>query len=415
MPTVLKPYWAYRDELSLEDGIILKGSEQVLVPKSVQQYVLQTIHGGHQGRDKCRLRAKGSVYWNGINNQIEEMVAECPACQEYACSQRKEPLMPKVVPPRPWHTLAADFFQLDGSGYLLIADAYPKFPLVKDMGKTTTARATIRIMKEYFAMFGVPEVLYTDNGPQFVSYEFQNFAREWGFIHKTSSPRYAQSNGFIERMVQTIKITMKKARRQSDDIDLALLCFRSIPIDDKLKSPCELLMNWKVKANLPVCMRNQLEDLEHIEQQLSARQQKQREAFNSSAGPQLLQLWPGQRVRVQETPTGTWIPAVVTRKDYEPRSYWVRTPNGSEVRRNRVHIGECPSPPTRAPLAHCMMAGSPIIPTTADGMKNANLDETRMSLPSHHRPNVDTPSCYIRRQCVDTAKDHALWSPSERT
>ncbi len=115
MPTVLKPYWAYCDELSLEDGIILKGSEQVQVPKSMQQYVLQAIHEGHQGRDKCRLWAKASVYWNRINKQIEEMVADCPACQEHARSQRKEPHIPKEVPPCPWHTLAADFFQLDGS------------------------------------------------------------------------------------------------------------------------------------------------------------------------------------------------------------------------------------------------------------------------------------------------------------
>ncbi len=46
----------------------------------MQQYVLQAIHEGHQGRDKCRLRAKGSLYWNGTNKQIEEMAAECPAC-----------------------------------------------------------------------------------------------------------------------------------------------------------------------------------------------------------------------------------------------------------------------------------------------------------------------------------------------
>ena len=65
LPKLLKPYWSYRDELSIDDGVILKGSDQVLVPVSMQQYILSALHAGHQGRDKCRLRAKASVHWNG--------------------------------------------------------------------------------------------------------------------------------------------------------------------------------------------------------------------------------------------------------------------------------------------------------------------------------------------------------------
>ena len=53
----LRPYWSFRDELSIEDGIILKGSEQVLIPAAMQEYILDALHAGHQGRDKCPLRA----------------------------------------------------------------------------------------------------------------------------------------------------------------------------------------------------------------------------------------------------------------------------------------------------------------------------------------------------------------------
>ncbi|KAI0213383.1 hypothetical protein LSAT2_001588 [Lamellibrachia satsuma] len=77
LPKVLKPYWSYRDELSIDDGVILKGSEQVLVPAAMQQYVLTALYAGHQGRDKCRLRGKGSVYWKGMAADIEAL----PCCQ----------------------------------------------------------------------------------------------------------------------------------------------------------------------------------------------------------------------------------------------------------------------------------------------------------------------------------------------
>ena len=57
IPKQLRPYWSYRDELLVEDGVILKG-ERVLIPKSMQADVLQRVHAGHQGIDKCKLRAK---------------------------------------------------------------------------------------------------------------------------------------------------------------------------------------------------------------------------------------------------------------------------------------------------------------------------------------------------------------------
>ena len=74
IPKQLRPYWSNRDELSVEDGVIIKG-ERVLIPKSIQADVEQQLHAGYQpGIEKCKLRAKFCVYWNGINNDLEEVV-----------------------------------------------------------------------------------------------------------------------------------------------------------------------------------------------------------------------------------------------------------------------------------------------------------------------------------------------------
>ena len=56
-----------------------------------------------------------------------------------------------------------------------------------------------------------------DNVKYFVSNEFHNFTMEWEFTHILSSPRYSQSNGFIEQIVQTIKRTLKKAKQSRMD------------------------------------------------------------------------------------------------------------------------------------------------------------------------------------------------------
>ena len=56
-------------------------------------------------------------------------------------------------------------------------------------------QAVVRELKTMFSCFGIPEILVTDNGPQFSSNEFQVFAKSWSFNHVTTSPCYPQSNG----------------------------------------------------------------------------------------------------------------------------------------------------------------------------------------------------------------------------
>ena len=56
-------------------------------------------------------------------------------------------------------------------------------------------------MKGIMARHGIPEQVFSDNGPQFSCTEFAEFANTWGFVHLKSSPRYPQSNGLAEKAV----------------------------------------------------------------------------------------------------------------------------------------------------------------------------------------------------------------------
>jgi len=76
------PAHHYRDELTAADGLILK-STPIFIPKSLQPDVLQQLHYAHQGAEKCKLRAKGSVFWADINKDIDEMVKSCPPCHRH--------------------------------------------------------------------------------------------------------------------------------------------------------------------------------------------------------------------------------------------------------------------------------------------------------------------------------------------
>ena len=148
------------------------------------------------------------------------------------------------------------------------------------------------------------------------------------------------SNGFIERQVQTVKYTLKKAAMSRSNPQKALLAFRSTPIDSHLPSPAEMLNARKYKSNLPVIIRNEHWSKDEIRRRLAERQEIQRLNHDKRAMQPLAPLIPGQDVRVRDTQTDTWQPAKVISTDVQPRSYNVLTPTGNVFRRNRRHLRE---------------------------------------------------------------------------
>ncbi|XP_041453631.1 uncharacterized protein K02A2.6-like [Lytechinus variegatus] len=244
----------------------------VVVPKSMHENVLGKLHEGHQGSTKMKLRARNCVYWLNINRDIESVVSQCATCQKHQRSQPKEELLPHELPTRPWQILGTDLFHLEGREYLIIADYYSKFPLVRRMPIECTSKAVIEATQQIFSEHGIPEKVVSHNGPHFASSAFKEFASNWNFTHVTSSPHFPQSNGFVERAIQTIKHTLAKATSCKQKINMALLCLRTTPIDSELSSPAELLCDRKFKSNLPLVIHNTSSRKEQNYQRLQQRQ-----------------------------------------------------------------------------------------------------------------------------------------------
>ena len=337
----LRPYWAYRDELSLEDGLILKGP-RIVIPARLQRDYAVKIHSGHQGSEKCKLRAKSCIFWNNINSDIDKITSSCDVCQQYQRSQAHETLMQHELPTRPWQVLGTDLFYFDNGTFLIIADYYSKFQFVRKLSGQCTSQQVITLTKQIFSEHGVPEKVISDNGPHFDSQAYRNFAESWGFDHVTSSPYYPRSNGFIERCVQTTKNTLKKAKADNADPYMALLCLRTTPLDHQVPSPAELLYTRKIQGNLPVRIPNQLANKDNIYERLLARQATQK-AYHDRTAHDLTPLLAGQPVSIQNTITGQWQPGVVRTVCDEPRSYIVSTTAGRDLRRNRQQIRHAPT------------------------------------------------------------------------
>jgi hypothetical protein len=233
--------------------------------------------------------------------------------------------------------LGTDLFHFNGGTYLIVADYYSKFPFIRKMPENCTSQAVITATKDILAEHGVPERIISDNGPHFSAEKYKQFTDSWSIKHITSSPHYPQSNGFIERQIQTTKMTLKKALDSKTDANMAMLCLRATPIDHKLPSPAAMLFNRRLRTNLPTVIHNRSPDKDQILTRLQERQEQQKQHYDKHAHD-LPPLISGESVTVQNHLNKQWSPAVVRSVCSEPRSYIVESQNGSTLRRNRRDI-----------------------------------------------------------------------------
>ena len=220
---VTLPYWREQCHLNLRGDLLLHG-RRIIIPAAKQTQVLSKIHEGHQGIQRCRLRARLSVWWPGLSQKLEQYIQSCQHCTKEN-TPRREPLMPTPLPEYPWQQIGTDLFQDGKITYLIAIDYFSRYPEVVSLS-STTSKGVIQALKSMLARHGIPATVMSDNGPQYSSQEFKDFAQDYNFVLVTSSPHYPQSNGQAERGVKTVK----KLLKESKDPYLSLLSYRTTPL-----------------------------------------------------------------------------------------------------------------------------------------------------------------------------------------
>ena len=323
-------FWNYREDLSMENGLVTKGA-RLMIPSTLRSKVLEQIHEGHLGIEKCMLKVRDSVFWPGISNDIRETVEKCGICQ---ASSKSSKLIGNVsdVTPHAWHTLGTDLFYWNKIDYLVIRDYFSKYLIMRRLPNSST-HVVIKELGLVFTELGRPFVLRSDNGPCYSSREFHNFLSFYQVDHITSSPHYPESNGFAEALVGITKKLMEKSLKEGKPWNFGHLQYRTTPISSTLPSPLEMLTGRKPYSNLPQIPSSigHNMDTSRICKELLRRQ-----PTATSTGA--TELEPGQPVFVKEVHGNVWRTATVNQPAAEPDSYWVRFPDNSILRRTRSMI-----------------------------------------------------------------------------
>ena len=245
VPHIARHFWGTRDELSIDNGLLLKGT-RVCIPPKLLKRTLADLHGTHQGVNRMQAQEREAVYWPAIDSDISDYVCRCTICTKHKASLPAQPMLPRDIPDGPWQDIAADYMTFKSHEYLIICDMWSKYPFVfKVMSKS--AQSLCMCLLELILQYGPPMSLSTDNGPPFAPDELAEFLTSHCITHHTSSPHFPKSNGFIERQVRTIKTALNTALPAKKPLEAVLLDLKSMPIGPNISAPREILHNRTIQ------------------------------------------------------------------------------------------------------------------------------------------------------------------------
>ena len=328
VPQEIQKYWTFREDLTIKDGLILKGM-WIVIPEKIREDILKQIHEGHLGFNKCQMRAKETIYWPGLNDQLENLILNCQLCLKYSKSKNKSTpptALGHEVPAVPWSKVATDIFHYESQLYLLVVDYTSRFPIVRRL-KLMSAQCVTEHFKSIFSEYRWPDTLVSDNGPCYTAEMFTNLMKEYAVNHIMSSLHYPQSNGLAEKFVQIVKNLFYKANKEGVDINKYLMIYCNTPLACTSKSPMQLLQQRSARSQLPM-----------------SNVARRRLGIVAEQPPKKNQHLPshdfhiGQDVMCQSPITKKWFPVKIKELCLEPRSYQVEMLEGIVYRRTQNHL-----------------------------------------------------------------------------
>lgn len=406
----IREYWSFRDELTCADRVLYKGLK-IIIPKQLRKGILNVEHSTHQDIMSCKEREREFMFWVGMMKEIQDVVERCEICaRNNRKANHKEPLISSEIPDRPSTKVGAVLFELNGCHYLLTVDYYSKWPEVKKLDNLSSSNV-LTYLKKQFSRFGYINELVTDNGPQFPSAEFKKFAKDYQFIHTTSSPHYSQSMGQTERHVQSVKNLIKK----SSDHNKALLDYRITPLDGVYLSPAQLHFGRRIKCELPKrteLLTQQEHNSKTTKNEPRKRQQRAEHYYNKHSGKPLSELHDKQAVMISHN--NQMVPGKVVKKHQAPRSYIVETIGGTKLRRNRRHLKA-----TRASFQALVLPGTGNSESSREQAENGSnkLVSNQYDTSAENQPVKKSTSCVNQpeqqQEIPTTRSGRAVIKPAE--
>lgn len=249
-------FGAFKDELRMQDGLLLRG-HQIVAAVAMRGRLMRAAHLGHPGIVSMKRTLRNSVWWPKMDADIEEHVKQCMGCTIVSRCDPPEPMTRTELPSEPWEFIAIDFHSPNSLGVklIVIVDYFSRMICVRVM-KETDAERTCDQLEDLFTTFGYPTIIKADNGPPFQSQKFKDWAssRDIKIVHST--PAAPWMNGEVETQMRGIgkNLIIAVAQKENWQVELSKYVFaynrRVHPVTGQ--KPVELFFKRKVRDLMPV-------------------------------------------------------------------------------------------------------------------------------------------------------------------
>ena len=201
------------------NGLTCRGKQIVVPPnEEIKTMITRTNHdepmAGHPGPEKTIELVQRRFYWPKMREWITEYVQSCEECQKNKARRGKTqpPLEPLPVPEGPWEHITMDFItglpetKNGQNAILTVVDRFSKMAIFIPCKDTTDSIQTAQLLaKHVYSKHGIPKVITTDRGPQFVSKVTKEIYNLWNITAAVSTAYHPQTDGQSERMNQEVE------------------------------------------------------------------------------------------------------------------------------------------------------------------------------------------------------------------
>ena len=242
---------------------------------------------------------------------------------------------------RPFQYLDLDLADHAGGKYLVAVDGCSGWLFVENVGRYANTNKVISALLRIFCQIGIPEVIWSDGGPQFTSSQFKCFVSDWAISHRISSPYHAKSNGRAEAAVKSAKKLLRRCwdvhRGVIDEVawSRGIIQHRNTP-GSSGKSPAQIVFGKSIRDSLPAHPSTYVTS-PTPDAKLEQRREETKQRYDAHARD-LPEFPVGTHVRVQDVRTRRWERCGIVIASFPFRRYRIRLDNGREIERNRCHL-----------------------------------------------------------------------------
>lgn len=261
--------------------ILLEGAKsevsQIVVPAPLRSEILKLAHAGnmagHLGISKTYDRILQNFFWPGLKTDVKNFCKTCQVCQFTSKPNQKVPVAPLHPIPafdEPFSKVLVDCVgplprTRSGNQFILtIMCASTRFPEAVPLRKIT-ARSVVKALVKFFSVFGIPKVVQSDQGSNFMSKVFQQVMQQLGTNHCPSSAYHPESQGALERFHATLKSMLRAYCREfkndwDEGVPLVLFAAREVVQESLGFSPNELVFGHRVRGPMSLLKEKLLEE-----------------------------------------------------------------------------------------------------------------------------------------------------------